>query len=254
MEPMYVAVDAKSRLGFTLAPMYITQEQDGRVQVSMSTLDMPALKISQGLPKLASNSELDELSDSGTSLRRASSFDSSASTATSGPRTDRNQGKQAAALLWCEGKSANRAADIRSMAASSGCVETSHYSSPANFTRWLFQACTGTVKGPGAVLVVGWREAKPCGAAIRSVLTGDDEGLRLDGKRPQLPTGGSQICPVKAIIVVAETSKHTQRAKDWIQTELVLSSRLQLRVIGNFEKDLSETLLELASDISDSRA
>jgi len=100
------------------------------------------------------------------------------------------------------------------------------------------------------VLVVGWREAKPCGAAIRSVLTGDDEGLRLDEKRPPLPASGRRICPVKVMIIVAETPKHIQRAKDWIQAEVVLASRLELRIIGNFGNELTETVLDMAPDIS----
>jgi len=242
MEPMYIALDTKGQFEVTLGPMYITQEQGGRIQVSMSTC-LPEVKHTD-------DSELENLSECA-SLRRVSSFDSSASTATSGPRTACDRSKHAApALLWCEGKQANRAADIRSLAASSGCVETSHFSSPASFTRWLFQTCTGTVKGPGAVLVVGWREAKPCGAAIRSVLTGDDEGLRLDEKRPPLPASGRRICPVKVMIIVAETPKHIQRAKDWIQAELVLTSRLELRIVGNFGNELTETVLDMAPDIS----
>lgn len=137
-------------------------------------------------------------------------------------------GKRLPKLLWCEG-SIESGKHMQDLAHRFCQGRYSHFRSAANFTRWLFLQGTRTVEEPRAVLVVGWREAKPCGSGLRSLFTGDTEGLRSDGKRPELDTA-AQACLVKAVIVLADSEKHYRRAKDWTETELLLSSRLELLV------------------------
>jgi len=78
------------------------------------------------------------------------------------------------------------------------------------------------------VLVVGWREAKPCGAAIKAALTGNMEGLRNDCKRPQL---SQQVRAVRVMIILAESSTQGRKVRDWIKSEDFLSKIMQFRVI-----------------------
>jgi len=137
-------------------------------------------------------------------------------------------GKKLPKLLWCEG-SIERGKHMQDLAHRFCQGKYSHFRSAANFTRWLFLQGTRSVEEPRAVLVVGWREAKPCGSGLRSLFTGDTEGLRSDGKRPELELA-AQACLVKAVIVLADSEKHYRRAKDWTEAELLLSSHLELLV------------------------
>mmetsp|Transcript_22966 Transcript_22966/g.34432 ORF Transcript_22966/g.34432 Transcript_22966/m.34432 type:complete len:242 (+) Transcript_22966:71-796(+) len=59
-----------------------------------------------------------------------------------------------------------------------------YFSSAQEFARWLFGQHDGGM--PDTILVTGWREAKPCAAAVLAVRSGHVEHLRPDAKRPQL--------------------------------------------------------------------
>ena len=71
------------------------------------------------------------------------------------------------------------------------------FGSPSSFTRWYFERPKQARRAPegssrpagqarGAALVTGWREAKPCAAAIKAAMTGNTDALRNDCKRRAL--------------------------------------------------------------------
>mmetsp|Transcript_59374 Transcript_59374/g.143333 ORF Transcript_59374/g.143333 Transcript_59374/m.143333 type:complete len:295 (+) Transcript_59374:64-948(+) len=60
-----------------------------------------------------------------------------------------------------------------------------YFATGVEFMRWFF----GWYRDGGraiSILVTGWREAKPCAAAIHAIRTGCVDHLRPDAKRPQL--------------------------------------------------------------------
>lgn len=105
-----------------------------------------------------------------------------------------------------------------------------HFPTSVKFTRWLFEQHRGDIN-PWAVLVAGWREAKPCLAALSSAFTGLAEELRPDGRRPALraPTvgrrpakqGGLVRIAVSTLLITVESSYAHQaqaraRAASWV--------------------------------------
>ncbi|CAE8692575.1 unnamed protein product, partial [Polarella glacialis] len=68
-------------------------------------------------------------------------------------------------LLWCEVNPTSHSGCIDAVARNFSEQQFMYFQTPVKFTRWLFQQQRGTMK-PWAVLVVGWREAKPCAHAI----------------------------------------------------------------------------------------
>lgn len=128
------------------------------------------------------------------------------------------------ALLWC---AAELQEDELFAAAArlSSCVPSERQvdlRTPTVFTRWLFGQPRGNGVVPSIALVVGWREAKPCLAAIASARSGILEGLRPDSQRPplrpaeMLPGGGDQVqVVVGTMIVVAGSRAAAIRIKKW---------------------------------------
>lgn len=238
-EPMYIT---ELQSLFEGKPMYITMHPSRCIRVAPGLL-LPAASAVQG--QRSEREWLESLDGSEDAAEPAvgrtlsiSSSGASSSTRSLDPRpvcamnSKRKKqsvgGKKLPKLLWCEG-SMERGKHVQDLAQRFCQGKYSHFRSAANFTRWLFVQGIRSVEEPRAVLVVGWREAKPCGSGLRSLFTGDTEGLRSDGKRPELEMA-AQACLVKAVIVLAESEKHYRRAKDWTEAELLLSSRLELLV------------------------
>lgn len=147
-------------------------------------------------------------------------------------------------LLWCEGNVQSRREEMEALTTRFCNSEFNHFGSPSSFTRWLFEQGVGTVTVPSAVLVVGWREAKPCGAAITAALSGDTSGLRDDCKRPELVKGVCSSVAVKAMIIISENKKHTKHATEWIRNQSVLSKSVHLRLALD-SSEVGATLEEL---------
>mmetsp|Transcript_118425 Transcript_118425/g.313089 ORF Transcript_118425/g.313089 Transcript_118425/m.313089 type:complete len:331 (+) Transcript_118425:26-1018(+) len=95
------------------------------------------------------------------------------------------------------------------------------FHSQAEFTRWLF-AQPPAVKAPRSILVAGWREAKPCMAAIKAALTGETSGLREDKRRPKLEethaARAAQVgAAVGAMVVLVDRRSQYDRAVTWLR-------------------------------------
>lgn len=131
-------------------------------------------------------------------------------------------------LLWCDGKQDE--AEMDRLAQHFRHRKVLYFSTPVKFTRWLFQQRRGEVS-PWAVLVAGWREAKPCLLAIRAARSGDSNSLRPDARRPQLRTaagfmprhrsedGGLSIA-VGKMVVLMEKPQQESRIEAWIRAEM----------------------------------
>jgi len=132
-------------------------------------------------------------------------------------------------LLWCDGR--HEDSGIDELADNFRHRKILHFPTPVKFTRWLFQQRRGDIT-PWAVLVAGWREAKPCLLAIRAAHTGEVDCLRPDARRPELRSPTSSIwssrrtCESRAniavakMIVVVEKPQQELRIQSWIQTEM----------------------------------
>jgi len=162
----------------------------------------------------------------------------------------RDPGSGVPMVLWCEGSASGRVEHIKSLADRFYRSEFRHFTSPVNFTRWLFEQGVSTAE-PWAVLVVGWREAKPCTLAIRAAVTGNTSGLRYDAKCPPLkfpagplPEGARLTTAVKAIIVIPDSETQADRAEEWAHTE-ARNCRAGLHVAYNLSSliDLMDQLL-----------
>jgi len=104
-----------------------------------------------------------------------------------------------------------------------------------HFARWLFAQARGQIT-PFSVLVVTWRDAKACLAAIRAAQTGNDADLRIDGKRPPLSqiighvAAGSPNVAVARVIIVAEDAKMHAQAVHLIKKSPASFERIRLQV------------------------
>eukprot|EP00439_Symbiodinium_sp_Y106_P054783 s1348_g7.t1 len=116
-------------------------------------------------------------------------------------------------------------------------------------TRLLWCEGSRPVAELGAVLVAGWREAKPCGAAIKAAMTGDTGGLRKDCKRPEQWDRKLAADVVRAMIILPENPKHSKRAADWIRSDDFLSQILEFRVV-----DTSAELPHVLAQLNDTKA
>mmetsp|Transcript_18342 Transcript_18342/g.51875 ORF Transcript_18342/g.51875 Transcript_18342/m.51875 type:complete len:360 (-) Transcript_18342:456-1535(-) len=112
-----------------------------------------------------------------------------------------------------------------------------HKSFRANihFARWLFAQARGQIT-PFSVLVVTWRDAKACLAAIRAAQTGNDADLRLDSKRPPLSqlighmAAGSPRLAVARVIVAVDSAKMHALAAHLIKQRQVSLKGIKLQV------------------------
>lgn len=123
-------------------------------------------------------------------------------------------------VLWCE---ATPTHEVQAMEALEGYYgsyrpQVVHFWSPARFTRWLFGQPRGEVE-PWALLIVGWREAKPSAMAIAAARSGDTSALRPDARCPQLqPLQGKPAevqVAVEAMIIMLEKPEHHDRVAAW---------------------------------------
>lgn len=135
--------------------------------------------------------------------------------------------QQEPTLVWCEAGVASQAAELEAMHNSLGGsdkIAIQQFESTAQFTRWLFAQPRGDVS-PWVVLVVGWREAKPCAMAIEAACSGDSSQLRPDARRPELqPISGQQSAKVNVavkqmIIKVSSKPEQEERAQSWARHE-----------------------------------
>eukprot|EP00930_Biecheleria_cincta_P086092 TRINITY_DN75459_c0_g1_i1.p1 TRINITY_DN75459_c0_g1~~TRINITY_DN75459_c0_g1_i1.p1 ORF type:complete len:248 (+),score=55.57 TRINITY_DN75459_c0_g1_i1:72-815(+) len=222
-EPMYIT---ELQSLFVGKPMYINMQHSGSCFDPAPGLLLSAAAAAQEQPRW----QCERLESLDGSYASSSSRSSDPRPGCITPKRKKQSvgGKKQPKLLWCEG-SMERGKHMQDLAHRFCQGKYSHFRSAANFTRWLFLQGTRTVEEPRAVLVVGWREAKPCGSGLRSLFTGDTEGLRSDSKRPELETA-AQACLVKAVIVLTDSEKHYRRAKEWTEGELLLSSHLELLV------------------------
>lgn len=93
----------------------------------------------------------------------------------------------------------------------------------SEFTRWLFEQPRGAVQ-PWAILVVAWRDAKPCAMAIAAAHSGDAGALRPDSRRAPLPpvlgdSGGPVHVAVKSMVIKLHQPEQEERAKVWLKSE-----------------------------------
>mmetsp|Transcript_136503 Transcript_136503/g.435942 ORF Transcript_136503/g.435942 Transcript_136503/m.435942 type:complete len:295 (+) Transcript_136503:63-947(+) len=131
-------------------------------------------------------------------------------------------------LVWCQTVGTDEAASLEALVNQVGATERAPVhacETPALFARWLFAQPRGEVD-PGVVLVVGWREAKPCAMAIEAARTGDTQQMRPDARRPTLPEaiGGPRprecAVAVKTMIIkVGGRPLQRDRALHWARGE-----------------------------------
>eukprot|EP00930_Biecheleria_cincta_P027279 TRINITY_DN19160_c0_g1_i1.p1 TRINITY_DN19160_c0_g1~~TRINITY_DN19160_c0_g1_i1.p1 ORF type:complete len:311 (+),score=47.00 TRINITY_DN19160_c0_g1_i1:126-1058(+) len=143
-------------------------------------------------------------------------------------------------LLWCEGNAQNRIDETQALAERYDRNEFRYFRSPVNFTRWLFEAGVSTAE-PRAVVVLGWRELKPCCLAINAAITGNFSGLRFDAKRPQLrrltgpqDDGGSLRSAIRAIVILSESDNQAERVNEYIQSQECLSCKCEVHLALGF--------------------
>ncbi|CAK0897410.1 unnamed protein product [Prorocentrum cordatum] len=126
-------------------------------------------------------------------------------------------------LLWCAGAQGCDDEEVHSMLRRLPPLEFHRTSSEVEFARWLFAQPRGTVT-PSSILVTGWREAKPCMAAIRAARTGETGNLRKDGRRPRLPAatpdrGALNGVAVGAMVIMVQKPAQESRARTWLSGE-----------------------------------
>lgn len=118
-------------------------------------------------------------------------------------------------LLACEQKKGNA---LRSLTVNCAFCNFIFFTDPVKFTRWLFNEASAHTPTPPAVLVVGWREAKPCISAIEAVFTGNTFRLRPDAQRPSLPNcapGARRRVAVATVVVLPLNEKQICRSHSW---------------------------------------
>jgi len=134
---------------------------------------------------------------------------------------------RAPVLAWCDGRDQESVRKgIQGYLESEGCtpVVDMHFGTSPEFTRWLFLQPRGAIE-PWAVLLVGWREAKPCAMAISAARSGDISKLRPDSRCPELqtitrnPCGEVQVAVKHMIIRVQSNSDQERRARRWARKE-----------------------------------
>mmetsp|Transcript_2609 Transcript_2609/g.6086 ORF Transcript_2609/g.6086 Transcript_2609/m.6086 type:complete len:229 (+) Transcript_2609:73-759(+) len=127
-----------------------------------------------------------------------------------------------------------------------------YFPTAPSFTRWLFSQERGDVV-PWCVLLTGWREARPCAAAISAVRSGKSGNLRIDAKRPTLrePRGGdtSRIgTAVAAMIVSVSRGRQEQVASEWAPEGSAMAG-LPLQ-IANSDGQVAQHLATLAHQMT----
>lgn len=143
-------------------------------------------------------------------------------------------------ILWCEAKPTRQQEVIEALASyyTTARPQLVYLETTSRFTRWLFEQPRGDVK-PWALLVCGWREAKPCAMAIGAARTGDVSVLRPDARRPELPpiTGSPQSgmvgVAIESMIVVLGKDKEEARVVMWAGDSGKAMAGLDIHVAGD---------------------
>mmetsp|Transcript_122977 Transcript_122977/g.309486 ORF Transcript_122977/g.309486 Transcript_122977/m.309486 type:complete len:323 (-) Transcript_122977:221-1189(-) len=178
-------------------------------------------------------------------------------------------------LLWCGSREPTRMETLTDQFRHRKIL---YFPTPVKFSRWLFQQRRGAVT-PWSVLVVGWREAKPCMLAIRAALSGDSSQLRPDARRAQLRapagiacgarSGGGQWADgdrggrghpisiaVGTMIVALDKLQQEPRVLSWIRFELSSLHGFRLFVTSDIQRVVEAALLALpwgSREVSGSR-
>lgn len=128
------------------------------------------------------------------------------------------------------------------------------FDASTKFDRWLFEQRRGAVT-PSAVLVVGWREAKPCAMAMHAARTSDVSQLRPDARRGELqpvignsPDGQVHIAVGPMIIVVRRPEQHNRVLK-WIAKEGNRLANADIQVATDLPA-LQEAILQACREVT----
>jgi len=131
-----------------------------------------------------------------------------------------------------------------------------------NFTRWLFKQHRGCNVRPSSLLVAGFREAKPCMAALWATYSGDTSALRPDGRRAMLspPLGGwfdemgepPRIAVAALVVVLDSPARQAGRTMTWLTSTKDLVPGLVIYVVDSMEQ-LGQTLEALAGGQQENR-
>lgn len=142
-------------------------------------------------------------------------------------------------VLWCEAKPTRQQESMAALATYFGddVPHFVYFQTPARFTRWLFDQPRGAVV-PWAVLVVGWREAKPCAMAIGAARSGDVTPLRPDARRPMLQPVLGELSDqvgvaVEAMIIMLEKPEQEARVVMWANSGGSRIASLDIHVAGD---------------------
>jgi len=133
-------------------------------------------------------------------------------------------------FLWCQQQDEDCVAWVQNELTKNGLEKYSRFQSPVAFTRWLFSQKRGAIR-PWSVLLVHWRDAKPCSSAVASARSGCLKHLAhlpSDAQRPNLPVltvneehmEASALQPVNtavgAMIIIVSQGKQEGRARLWV--------------------------------------
>jgi len=101
------------------------------------------------------------------------------------PRAQRSpETAQKPMLLWCS-EATGDSTLMRTVAKEFRHRHYLHFLTAVKFTRWLFEQHRGCIT-PWAILVAGFREAKPCMTAMVASQSGDTSKVRADQRRAAL--------------------------------------------------------------------
>jgi len=133
-------------------------------------------------------------------------------------------------LLWCQQQDESCLASVKDELTKNGFENYLRFQSPVTFARWLFSQKRGAVR-PWSVLLVHWRDAKPCSSAVAAARSGCLKHLGhlpADAQRPNLPAltvskehvQASSLQPVNtavsAMIIIVSQGKQEGRARLWV--------------------------------------
>lgn len=155
-------------------------------------------------------------------------------------------------MLWCSrstrkwGDDSEQRSELLSGLRYEACgLRSSTFPSATQFSRWLFAQERGPDVVPWSVLIVGWREAKPCVKAIDAAATGKDGNLREDSRRilRRASEGPGDVrVAVGMVIILAEHDSTVERAGDFLKCRIEDHDEndLPLLVLVKVARSLSE--------------
>lgn len=144
-------------------------------------------------------------------------------------------------VIWCEAKPKRTVEDIQAVANVfvNEPWQILQFQTPVQFTRWLFEQPRGNIS-PWALLMVNWREAKPCAMALAAARNGDVSQLRPDARRPELPMVSGPLPPdrqvglaVSTMVIMVERPELEARVASWIKGGGNRVSNLDIHVVSD---------------------